>query len=103
MNIELTEASEMSIQQSEISNQIEEDVPVPSTSNLTLPDPIVIRRRVLSDEEKEILKKLDQHTEFLPASFVEELLMELKNYSNSWTKKQIRDCWYNKYKRNKNT
>nr|CAG8473737.1 1901_t:CDS:2 [Entrophospora candida] len=65
----------------EISNQIEKDVPVPSTSNLTLPDLIVIQRRVLSDEEKEVLKKLDQHTEFLPASFIEELLMELKNYS----------------------
>ncbi|CAJ0881189.1 8830_t:CDS:2 [Entrophospora sp. SA101] len=36
------EVSEMSIQQPEISNQIEEDVPVPSTSNLTLLDPIVI-------------------------------------------------------------
>ena len=58
------------IQQPEISNQIEKDVPVASTSNLTLPDLIVIQRRVLSDEEKEILKKLGQHTEFLPASFV---------------------------------
>ncbi|CAJ0903844.1 4663_t:CDS:2, partial [Entrophospora sp. SA101] len=49
--MELAKVSEMPIQQPEISNQIEKDVP------------------------------LDQHTEFLPASFVEELLMELKNYS----------------------
>nr|CAG8487004.1 14821_t:CDS:2 [Entrophospora candida] len=59
--------------------------PVPSTSNLTLPDLIVIQRRVLSDEEREILKKLDQHTESLLASFVEKLSMKLKNYSSSWT------------------
>ena len=45
---------------------------------------------MLSDEEKEVLKKLDQHTEFLPASFVEELLMELKNYSSSWTKNKLK-------------
>jgi hypothetical protein len=43
-----------------------------------------------SDEEKEIINKMDQHEEFLPASIVDEL-------------KQIRDRWYNKYKRNKTT
>ena len=62
MNMELADVTEMSIQQPEISNQIEKDVPVSSTSNLTLPDLIVIQRRVFSDEEKEILKKLDQYT-----------------------------------------
>ena len=62
MNMELAKVSEVPIQQPEISNQIEKDVPVPSTSNLTLPDLIVIQRRVFSDEEKKILKKLDQHT-----------------------------------------
>jgi hypothetical protein len=56
MNMELVEVSETSVQQPEISNQIEEEeATVPTTLNLILPDPIVMRRRVLSDEEKEIL------------------------------------------------
>ena len=33
----------------------EEEDPIPPTSNLSLPDPVVMRRKVLSDEEKNLL------------------------------------------------
>ncbi|CAJ0832747.1 10965_t:CDS:2 [Entrophospora sp. SA101] len=52
-------------------------------------------------EELKHLKILEDYKEFLPAAVIEDLEIKLKPYTDHWTKKRIRDRWYDRCKRNK--
>ena len=60
------------------------------------------RKHRPTSEELEHLKILEDYKEFLPAAVVEDLEIKLNPYTDHWTKKRIRDRWYDRCIRNKN-
>ena len=53
-------------------------------------------------QEKEILSELDQYDgTFLPAEFVNNLKMRLKEHTDHWEGRRLYDHWYEKHIRKK--
>ncbi|CAJ0759801.1 20674_t:CDS:1 [Entrophospora sp. SA101] len=53
------------------------------------------------DKVQEYLSVIEEYKDFLPAEVIENLIITLKEYTNTnyWTRKRIYDRWYDKMKR----
>ncbi|RIB19593.1 hypothetical protein C2G38_2136489 [Gigaspora rosea] len=95
-------------QSTELCDDMEAELTNEDLQSLSEPSESTSQRKrathIPTDAEEEILKKLEEYKDYsvLPPDIINNLVKSLSDITEYWTRKRIRDRWYNRYKR-KNT